>query len=58
MTIFSLEEEAARAIRLRPTVSVYVRADRELEYGKVVEVMTVLKKAGAKKIGLIDEALG
>ena len=34
---------------------VYVRADREIEYGEVVKVMTVLQKAGAESVGLITD---
>lgn len=55
VTIFSLEDQATRVIGARPTVPVYVRADRELEYGEVVRVMTVLQKAGAESVGLITD---
>lgn len=55
VTIFSLEDQATRVIGARPTVPVYVRADREIEYGEVVRVMTVLQKAGAESVGLITD---
>ena len=55
VTIFSLEDQATRIIGARPNVPVYVRADTELEYGKVVEIMTVLQKAGAESVGLITD---
>ena len=55
VTIFSLEDQATRVIGARPTVPVYVRADRELEYGEVVKVMTVLQQAGAESVGLITD---
>ena len=55
MTIFSLSEQAGKILRERSDLPVYVRADQKLQYGSVVEVMTVLQKAGAKSVGLITE---
>ena len=55
VTIYSLADQATRVIGARPTVPVYVRADREIEYGEVVRVMTVLQKAGAESVGLITD---
>ena len=48
VTIFSLSEQAGKILRERSDLPVYVRADQKLQYGSVVEVMTVLQKAGAK----------
>jgi biopolymer transport protein TolR len=55
VTIFSLEEQAAKILRARPEAPVYVRADHRLDYGQVVRVMTVLQKAGAVSVGLITD---
>jgi biopolymer transport protein TolR len=55
VTIFSLEEQAAKILSSRPDAPVYVRADQRLDYGQVVRVMTVLQKAGAKSVGLITD---
>ena len=55
VTIFSLSEQAGKILRERSDLPVYVRADQKLQYGSVVEIMTVLKKAGAKSVGLITE---
>ena len=55
VTIFSLEDQAGKIIGARPDVPVYVRADHTLDYGKVVEVMTALQRAGAESVGLITE---
>ena len=55
VTIFSLEEQAAKILRARPDAPVYVRADHRLDYGQVVRVMTVLQKAGAVSVGLITD---
>ena len=55
VTIFSLAEQAGKIIRARSDIPVYVRADHTLDYGKVVEVMTVLQRAGAESVGLITD---
>ena len=36
---------------------VLVRGDKNVNYGKVIEAMVLLQKAGAKSVGLITEAL-
>ena len=55
VTIFSLQEQAGKILRARTDVPVYIKADHSLDYGKVVGVMTVLQKAGAKSVGLITD---
>ncbi|MBV1905194.1 MAG: protein TolR [Pseudomonadales bacterium] len=55
VTIYALEEQAGKLIRARPDVPVYLRADSSLDYGKVVEIMTVLQSAGAESVGLITD---
>ena len=55
VTIFSLEDQAAKVIGARPDIPVYVRADAALAYGVVVRVMTVLQRAGAVSVGLITD---
>ena len=55
VTIFSLEDQAAKVIGARPDIAVYVRADAGLAYGEVVRVMTALQRAGAVSVGLITD---
>ena len=55
VTIFSLSEQAGKILRERSDLPVYVRADQKLQYGSVVEIMTVLQIAGAKSVCLITE---
>lgn len=38
-----------------PGVTVYLRADRGLEYGFVVEIVGKMRKAGVKELGLVAE---
>ena len=39
-------------------VSVYLRADREVPYGVVVQVMDSVKKAGIEKLGMVTDPTG
>ena len=55
VTVYSLEDQAAKVLRARPDVPVYVKADHSLDYGQVVTVMTVLQKAGAQSVGLLTD---
>jgi biopolymer transport protein TolR len=38
-----------------PGVIVYLRADKEIDYGFVVEVVGRMRKAGVKELGLVAE---
>jgi biopolymer transport protein TolR len=38
-----------------PNRSVHVRADKNVPYGRVAEVMAAVQRAGAKKIGMVTE---
>lgn len=38
-----------------PNRSIHVRADKNVPYGRVAEVMAAVQRAGAKKIGMITE---
>ena len=37
----------------RPSKVVYLRADEALRYGKVIEVVDTMKKAGVEQIGFV-----
>ncbi|HLG23145.1 MAG TPA: biopolymer transporter ExbD [Candidatus Manganitrophaceae bacterium] len=40
-----------------PQVSLYLRADREVPYGTVVQVMDLIKRAGIDKLGIVTEPI-
>ena len=46
---------AAAALRREPETQVLVKADNAVAYGRVVQAMVVLQRAGARKIGFITE---
>jgi biopolymer transport protein TolR len=39
-------------------VSLYLRADRDVPYGTVVQVMDGVKKAGIEKLGMVTDPSG
>ena len=45
------------ALRKNPESPVLVRADNAVPYGRVVQAMVILQKAGAKKVGFITDPL-
>jgi len=53
----ALLHHAAAIIKLNPGIPVMVRGDRGVNYGRVVNVMTILQAAGAPSVGLITEPL-
>lgn len=42
-------------LRAQPGVPVYVKGDRNVAYGKVVELMVLIQRAGAPSVGLMTE---
>ena len=53
VTLDGLSEDAGRVIRARPDVPVLVRGDEHIAYGRVIEVMGTLQRAGAASVGLL-----
>ncbi|MEO5656969.1 MAG: biopolymer transporter ExbD [Nitrospiria bacterium] len=51
-----LDETLAKLARSRPDLTLYLRADRDVPYGTVVEVMDAVKRAGIERLGMITEA--
>lgn len=50
-----LVNRVAAVRQLKPTVPVLVRGDREVGYGRIVDVMVLLQRAGIDKVGLMTE---
>lgn len=46
---------AAAILRQKPEITVLVRGDAQVDYGDVVNAMTLLQQAGAKRVGLVTE---
>src|SRR3990172_5265996 len=50
-----LEDALGTLARSRPDLTLYLRADRDVPYGTVVEVMDAIKQAGIERLGMITE---
>lgn len=50
-----LQDRVAEVLRERPDSPIYVRGDRNVNYGSVMEAMSLLRDAGAAGVGLITE---
>lgn len=48
----------AKALKSKPDLAVIVKGDRQVPYGDVVAVMSLLQEAGAPKVGLMTEPAG
>ena len=51
-----VREVVSAALRREPERPVLVKADRTVEYGRVVEGMALLQQAGAQKVGFATES--
>ncbi len=54
----TLVARASVVLRRRPGVAVMVRGDAGVDYGRVVEAMSLLQRAGAQRVGLVTEPAG
>jgi biopolymer transport protein TolR len=48
---------ATAALRRNPALPVLVKADNAVAYGRVVQAMVILQRAGATKVGFITDPL-
>jgi biopolymer transport protein TolR len=57
LKIEELGQKLTAILKVRPDREVYLRADKNVPYGKVVEVMAAARNAGVKKLGMVTEPL-
>jgi biopolymer transport protein TolR len=53
-----LEPKLRAAKQRNPDLSVYLRADQDVPYGTVVQVMDGVKRAGIEKLGMVTDPPG
>lgn len=56
MPLRQVQEMVGKIMAERTNREVLVRGDQNVQYGKVVQLMSVLQQAGATNVGLITEA--
>ncbi|MBU0504785.1 MAG: protein TolR [bacterium] len=55
-SVLSIEEKLKSVFSNRPDKVLYLRADKEINYGYVVEVMAACRRSGVEKIGMITHS--
>lgn len=50
-----LEDTLSNNVRLQREGELYLKADRTIPYGFVVQVMAIIKKAGVPKLGMVTD---
>jgi biopolymer transport protein TolR len=55
VTIDTLQDKLAKIIQGRTDPEVYLKADREVAYGVVAQVMAQIREAGVDKLGMVTE---
>ncbi|SRR5574341_1069276 len=50
-----LHDKLTKLAREKPDVTLYLRADRDVPYGAVVEVMDAVKRAGIDRLGMVTQ---
>ena len=58
VTIISLRKRLHEAKALNPMVSVYLRADSKIPYGRIVQVMDEVKGVGIERLGMVTSPKG
>lgn len=57
VSVVQLEQKLKALKRQNSDISVYLRADRDVPYGVVVQVMDGVKRAGIEKLGMVTEPM-
>ena len=52
-----LEDALTNNVRLQREGELYLKADRNIPYGFVVQVMAIIKKAGVPKLGMVTDPI-
>ena len=53
----SIAKRVEIVLRKQPGTPVAVRGDKDVGYGKVIELMTILQQAGAESVGMLTDPL-
>ncbi len=56
VSLQDMTEGVTKIMRAKPDTLVYIRGDREVNYGVVVTAMAALQESGVPNVGLITEA--
>src|SRR5262245_17507543 len=57
LPLATLEPRLRELVRDRPDKTIYIKADKDLPYGYVVETMDRVRRAGVERVGMVTEPL-
>lgn len=57
LRVDELTQKLSAIVQSRPDCKVALRADKNVPYGQLAEVMAAIRNAGVKKIGMVTEPL-
>ncbi|PIE71069.1 MAG: protein TolR [Deltaproteobacteria bacterium] len=57
VTLEFLKEKLSAILKTRASRNVFLKADKSVSYGSVIQVMAAVKRAGVAKLGMITEPL-
>jgi len=57
VSIESIQQQVTSVLKIKPQTPILVWGDRNVDYGRVVTLMTQLQAAGADSVGLVTEPL-
>ncbi|MHB8482213.1 MAG: ExbD/TolR family protein [Nitrospiria bacterium] len=55
VSLRQLEGQLSALKQKRPDINLYLRADRDVPYGLVVQVMDIIKKTGIDRLGMVTD---
>lgn len=58
VSVVGLGERLREAKQRNPIISIYLRADQSIPYGRVVQIMDEVKLAGIEKLGMVTAPPG
>jgi biopolymer transport protein TolR len=58
ITLDRLSSVLGRMVQRNSKAAVFLKADKAVAYGRVMEVMDVIKKAGVDRVGMVTEPIG
>ena len=55
VSLAHIKLQVTKIMQQQPDTTVLLKGDRDVNYGKVIELMTVLQQAGVPDVGLVSE---
>ena len=53
MSLNRLERSLADQVKTNPEIAVYLRADEQVPYGMIIQIMDIIKRVGIDRLGMV-----